>query len=117
MAVGEVGSGSISTLWEVCNVTAITADVLLYVEQQLFARSVELSADQYNFTPNESAPSYHKFSEEQFTKYVNAHRISVPLLNTSYSQTNAFTWNYGFSTATEFPSNKNVAVTGIASWQ
>lgn len=109
--------GDVASLWSVVNLDQMCANILLEVEQRLAARALALNVRQYDYTGDQELPNYNSFAEQRFTQYVNTRSIPAPLVNISYTSSNAFTWNYAYSTVADVPCAKDVPTTGISSWQ
>ncbi len=116
------GDGIITAGWEYINISQLYTNTFLSIEQSLYDISVQLNPTlKYNVTDyiydaNDLTVYYEymiksllEFARETFNVDVN--------INTGYASSNAFSWNYAYSTVTNFPQNKTYPVIGSGCWQ
>jgi len=112
--------GVISPAWQQVDMRELLTDVLLEVENRLYAVTPvydELVFDFDSLTPTVSEQAYFdEYTEEQFMAFVNERHIRAPFENVGYTPTNAFTWNYINSTITTPPTGA-ISPDRAASWQ
>lgn len=92
--------GNISALWREINFAEAFGDVVLEIENRLFAVTPNLSGvfDYATLvaTPEDQA-IYDTTRHQRFTTYVANRDITAPLINAEYVAGDAFTWNYSLS--------------------
>lgn len=119
VAVTTPGSGDISPLWTTVNFAELLGAVQLEVETRLYeVTPVSASVFDYStLTPTQSEQTtYNNLSRSRFTAFLAASEQSSPYVNTAYTATNAFTWNYAASTPVLGPRN-DITPAFASSWQ
>lgn len=111
-------AGDISSLWVEINFKQLYAESIVSIEQQLYAASRDEQLV-YDFSQLQSTltrrSAYDALFRDRFNAFVTARNIKTPLVNTAYTTTNPFTWNYVASMVTDAP-RAGAARTG-ACWQ
>ena len=112
--------GDVSLAWKEVRLDEVLARVILDFETRMFdiiPDFAELAFDYSTLTPTPDEQTvYDNIYEQRFFAFVAARNITAPLVNTSYTATNAFTWNYINSTVTT-PPRTGTPPTPAASWQ
>ncbi len=97
-----VGNNDTSTIsaWTEIDVNELLRDVVFEVERRLYEAVPTCSAMKYDYDElNAQYPVlYNQYLEEQYLAFAREREITVPYSNVLYSSTNAFTWNYKYST-------------------
>lgn len=111
----------ISLAWELVDMRLLLANTLLTVENQLYAITpkpiTEFAFDYASLTPNPSEQAfYDQYNEEQFFAFIARRRIRAPFENFNYTPSDAFTWNYVYSSVTT-PPTFSITPGLAASWQ
>lgn len=95
----DVTTSTVSA-WVEVNLNEVLGDVILEVENRLYENVPEFDEVKYDssITRSNDSTLYDQKLYEMFLDYVTQNEIITPLVNTSYSSTDPFTWNYKFST-------------------
>lgn len=110
-------------VWEELILTDIVGGVLLEVETRLFNASSTKTSLVYDTaatlaaytTAQQTTQQVLDIQFSQFLQYAAEAGIVTPLTNSTYTSTDAFTWNYASSSPSTPPSNASVVMLG--SWQ
>jgi len=86
--------------WAVVNLDVALGDVIYSVEQQLYDNVPDANALRYDTSIlRDIDPTvYDSHRRDTFNDHVTQREISSPLVNSDYSSTDPFTWNYKYST-------------------
>lgn len=115
--VVETSGGIITTLWEKINFAQRLGAVDLNVEQQLYDAVPFATQLKFDYSTLAVEPTvYNNEYQKRFFAFVAERNIKAPLVNTTYSPTNAFTWNYVSSIITT-PPRVDITPVNAASWQ
>lgn len=115
--VSQVGGNDISKIWTLTDFTKVLADVYLEIETELYNVSQnKLVFDFAALKQSADAALYDSLQRGQFNAFVVSRSISSPLVNTTYTPSNALTWNYASSIINVAPTIK-VGILPAASWQ
>lgn len=114
---------SIEGAWELVNLDSIIAQVLLSFEQELFD-NLPTNAGVSNFSPvydvnvNKTNDDYGLLTRQQFSFYVKDNNILTPFSSINiFKSTNAFTWNYAYTSVPIHPSTGIEFTNVSATWQ
>ena len=112
------GAGDITPLWTTVNLSVMLGQVYLEIERRLYAVTPDLYPV-FDFSSLVSTPEnqqqYNDLMFERFNAYVRAEEIRTPFVNTTYTPTNEFTWNYKQSVTTTPPAS--LTVESCSAWQ
>lgn len=96
--ITDIDSADISPLWVAIDLEVMLANVILTIEQQLYDVSPDYSSLKFDYdslsATTAGATAYAASDRSRFDAFVNVMNIKSPLVNTTYSATDAFTWNY-----------------------
>lgn len=109
----------ISTMWQEVNFALDFATIALDIETKLYEAvpDTDLVFDYSTLTPNASEQAeYDRQYEKRFYAFVAERSIQAPLVNTTYSATNAFTWNY-VNSLMLLPPRTDITPANAAAWQ
>lgn len=118
--VAAAPPGEIGLAWELVDLRQVLADIILEIENRLYAVTPDYTNLVFDFsslTPNASEQAYYdQYVEDQFYAFVREKQIRAPLENLAYSPSDAFSWNYVNSNIA-IPPTTYVSPAPAASWQ
>lgn len=105
-AITTTGSGDITPLWETVDFAQLLGEVQLEVETRLYDVTVGTKSvfDYTTLTPDSSEQvAYDILDRSRFSVFLSSDEIVAPFINTTYTSSNPFTWNYGGSVPLSSP--------------
>lgn len=118
LQITVTGEGDITPLWSTVNLNVMLGNLYLGIEQRLY-EVTPLMKPVFNYSSlvvtSEDQNLFNALSFERFNAYVRNEEIRTPFVNTTYTATNAFTWNYKQSIPNTPPGS--VTVEPCSSWQ
>jgi hypothetical protein len=102
-------------IWEVFDYRIILANILLNIETQLYDNCPTPNLV-YDFTTLNTNSNYNSFLNTQFSNYASENGLTTPLINTQYSDSNPFTWNYEFTPIQQNPSTGTISYNTAADY-
>lgn len=107
-----------TTKWDLVDYTSMLANVLLTVENRLYDAVPLIAVPKFNFSAlAESSPVvYNDRMKTRFMRYASTKFIKTPFINTAYSLTDVYTWNYA-QCIVDVPPRIGVNVADRACWQ
>lgn len=99
--------------WQPVDFNEILNNIILTAEQELFSNipTRDMPYD-VNDTLTSNLSLSNEYLEEEFLTYALKHDITTPLRNTDYSNVDPWTWNYKFSSITNYPGSENTNESG-----
>ena len=96
----DVTTSTVSA-WQPVNLDVVLGDVIYDIEQKLYDNAPDLMMLRYAIDEIRALNpgKYDDYLQEAFKDYVSQSEITNPLVNTNYSPSDPFTWNYKFSTS------------------
>jgi hypothetical protein len=91
--------------WELVDLNQLYTNILLNIENNLFAAVPQYPSLKYNFNDITNNSNYYNLYQNKFLKYCRENGIALPFKNLTYVDTDPFSWNYYYSTVTTYPSN------------
>lgn len=111
---------SINVEWELIDFVDLLGNLYLEIEQRLYDASPAFPIPVFDFdqltASEESAAVYETRLYDRFMNYVTKRDIKAPLINTGYSITDPYTWNYS-QCVLDTPPTTAVTPTARACWQ
>ncbi len=91
----DVTTATVS-VWQVINLDMILGDIIFNLENKLYENVPKFPKLAYDFDKLviENPTKYSQYLEEAFLDYISQSEINTPYLNSGFSATNPFTWNY-----------------------
>ncbi len=97
--VGDVTTATVSA-WKVVDLDEILRDIVFEIEERLYEAAPECRNLVYDIDGlrDQNPTKYDEYLEQQFLSYMREREIATPYSNTQYTASNAFSWNYKYST-------------------
>jgi hypothetical protein len=111
-----IGSQTIEPMWIQLNLAELLGNAYLNIENELYAISQSATPKFDYQTITSDQVTYNTYRHNRFDYFVNNGNIIAPLINTQYSNSSAWTWNYSASIVTVPPYNTSSGLS-YACWQ
>ncbi len=108
----------ITPLWRLLDITALLGKIYLEIENRLYDVSIDAKpVFDYDtlIVDSDDQQTYDSLYRTRFNKFLSDSNIVAALVNTQYSPTNPWTWNYVTSVPDILPSGESLSIK--ASWQ
>lgn len=118
--VTSLGDGNIAAAWTPVDFRVLLGQTLQDIEQRLYDVTPDYRQLKFDYNILTSTPEdtgvFNDYLQQQFFNFIVERNIRAPFVNSSFSLTNPFTWNYITSTIT-IPPTSFVSPDPAASWQ
>lgn len=101
--------------WELVDIVEMLGQVLLDIENRLYAAVPFYPTLVFDYSSVSASSEYEQRMYDRFMHYVVKKQIRAPLVNTTYSLRDPYTWNYANSILSDPPTSKVYAARGC--WQ
>lgn len=118
--VTALGDGDITAAWTPIDFRVLLGQTLQNIEQRLYDVTPDYKELKFDYALLTATPAdtdvFNNHLEEQFSDFIVERNIRAPFVNSSFSLTDPFTWNYVTSTVV-IPPTSFVTPDPAASWQ